>query len=79
MRLLRVRYEDGVLKPLGDHCLEEAQEFNIAVPEPDGYESQLASEQSAPGSVWGKKPDGRDPIEVIHEARRLGTRIPQDP
>ena len=78
MRILRVRYEDGVLKPLGEHCLEEAQEFNIAVPEPDDYETQLATRKSVPEPTWGKQVDGRDLIEKVYEARRLGTRIPQD-
>ena len=79
MRILRVRYEDGVLKPLGEHCLEESQEFNIAVPEPDDLENQRRSMKSIPEPTWGKQRDGRDLIEKIYEARRLGTRVPQDP
>ena len=79
MRILRVRYEDGVLKPLGEHCLEESQEFNIAVPEPDDLENQRRAMKSIPEPTWGKQRDGRDLIEKIYEARRLGTQVPQDP
>ncbi len=78
MRILRVRFEDGVLKPLGEHCLRESQEFNVAYPELDSYEMELAARDREPDHVWGQQRDGSDLLHRIYEERRLCARSPQD-
>ena len=78
MRILRVRYEDGVLKPLGEHCLEEAQEFNIAIPEPGDLDWRVRSKELDQEPVEDNVAKARDQIEYVYEMRRMGTRVEQD-
>ena len=74
---VRARFEDGVFKPLEDVDLLERQEVTLAI-----EAGELASEeggQFVPNPDWGKQADGRDLIELLYEARRLGSREPPAP
>lgn len=74
---VKARFEDGVFKPLEYVDLLERQEVTLAI-----EAGELASEEGSqfvPNPDWGKQADGRDLIELLYEARRLGSREPPAP
>ncbi len=74
---VRARFEDGVFKPLEEVDLLERQEVTLAI-QPETFDGVGAAE-FVPNPNWGKQADGQDLIELLNEARRLGSREPPAP
>lgn len=71
---VRARFENGVFKPLEPVDLLERQEVTLAIQaERSGA---VGAAEFVPNPNWGKQADGRDLIELLYEARRLGSREP---
>ncbi|MDE2891664.1 MAG: antitoxin family protein [Chloroflexota bacterium] len=74
---VRARFEHGVFKPLEAVDLIERQEVTLAI-QAETFDG-VGPAEFVPNPNWGKQADGQDLIELLYEARRLGSREPPTP